>query len=350
MGCAKARGGVLSVVLLDGPSAGLRAQTLGLSEALARRTAIRVEIRPFGLRRWAARLPPALWRRAARIRPDWPRLTHPGARAALAPLPDGPVVVIGAGRPSAPLTAALRAQRADAFAVQILDPEIDLELFDLVATPAHDGLRGERVVETLGSIGRVTAALARRAADRQAARFAHLPKPRVAILVGGRSRDFLWRPEDEARLVSSCLEIAAAGFGVVATPSARTPRRLVEALVRALPESSAWVWGGQGENPYPAMLGLASAALVTEDSVNMASEAASTGVPVHLFPLASRAPRMAAFQDALIARGAARRYAGRIERWTYAPLAEADRVADHLLRRLRSPAPRPGRGGAAPFS
>lgn len=330
----------MAVVRLDGPSAGLMAQTVGLCDALARRAALRIETRAVRPRRWVGRLPGPLWRAVAPLWPRWPALFHRGVRDAMAPLPDGRVVILGAGRAAAPLVAALKARRPDAVAVQLLDPEGGHARFDVIAAPGHDRLTGARVVASLGSVGRVTIAVARRAGASQSARFAHLPHPRVAVLVGGRSRDFRWGPQDAPRLVAACRRLVAEGFGLMVTPSARTPPPLTEALRDALPERAAWVWDGTGPNPYPAILGLARAALVTEDSVNMISEAASTGLPVHLFALSGRTPPMAAFQTALTAHGAARPFSGRIEAWDYAPLAEADRIAAHVLARIHRVPPR----------
>jgi mitochondrial fission protein ELM1 len=74
--------------------------------------------------------------------------------------------------------------------------------------------------------------------------------------------------------------------------------------------------------------------LVTDDSVNMASEAASTGKPVHVFPLARVSPKIHRFHATLEAQGAMRRFEGVIGDWNYPPLAEADRVAAEVDKRL----------------
>ncbi len=89
----------------------------------------------------------------------------------------------------------------------------------------------------------------------------------------------------------------------------------------------------RGNNPYPGLLGHADAVLVTEDSVNMASEAATAGLPVHVFPVSGVARKIARFHASLAERGASRRFTGTIGQWSYPPLAEADRIADDLLRR-----------------
>ena len=65
----------------------------------------------------------------------------------------------------------------------------------------------------------------------------------------------------------------------------------------------------------------------------MASEAATAGLPVHVFAISRVAPKIARFHASLAERGASRRFTGAIGQWSYAPLAEADRIAGELVRR-----------------
>jgi mitochondrial fission protein ELM1 len=116
------------------------------------------------------------------------------------------------------------------------------------------------------------------------------------------------------------------------TGSRRTPPELSRRIRDAV-GGRGFVWDGTGANPYPGLLGHAAAVLVTEDSVNMASEAATTGLPVHVFALSRVARKIARFHESLAARGASRRFNGAIGGWSYPPLAEADRIAGELLRR-----------------
>ena len=60
----------------------------------------------------------------------------------------------------------------------------------------------------------------------------------------------------------------------------------------------------------------------------------TTGKPVHVFALNRVSAKLRAFHATLEARGAARRFEGRIETWDYPPLAEADRVAAEIDARL----------------
>ncbi|MEO1471433.1 MAG: mitochondrial fission ELM1 family protein [Pseudomonadota bacterium] len=337
----------LDVTVLTDGRAGNRAQALGLAEAVARRLApaggsasgARITERTAALRPGAAALPAAAWHALRRL-PGWPALGLADAAAALAPVAPGSLVV-GAGRRAAPLVAAL-GRRDGAFTVQLLAPQMDPAVFDLVAAPSHDGLEAPNVEATLGSVGRVTAASIAAARDALpaplAAMLAALPAPRLAVLLGGPSASSRWSEGDTAALLGAAAVAAGAGWSLIVTPSRRTPPGLADRVAAAAPAGRAWGWDGTGANPYPGLLGLADAVLVSEDSVNMASEAAASGLPVHILRLAATGAKIRAFHDALARYGAARPFEGRIERWTYPPLAEADRLAGIVVDRLLGPA------------
>ena len=86
------------------------------------------------------------------------------------------------------------------------------------------------------------------------------------------------------------------------------------------------------------MLGLADAVIVTADSVNMVSEAAATGKPVHVVTLEGGSAKFARFHRAMEEAGITRPFRGAIESWGYRPPDEAARAAavirDRLARRL----------------
>jgi hypothetical protein len=72
--------------------------------------------------------------------------------------------------------------------------------------------------------------------------------------------------------------------------------------------------------------------LVTEDSTNMATEAASTGKPVFILKMDGQSMKMRRFHEDLEARGAARPFGRAFYRWSYEPLAETERAAAEIVR------------------
>lgn len=206
--------------------------------------------------------------------------------------------------------------------------------FDLVVAPRHDRLAAPNAVATLGAVNRLTPAALAAAAEGWRPRLAHLPAPRVAVMLGGPSRSAFWSEDDVDRFVAEIAALTQAGAGVMLTSSPRSDPAVLAALRADCDPAASFLWDGRGRNPYPAILGLAEAAVVTEDSVAMTSEAATAGLPLHMFRIAGVSDRLRAFQRELAARGIARDLTGGLGRWRYPPLAEADRVAAEVERRL----------------
>ncbi|MGE0743788.1 MAG: mitochondrial fission ELM1 family protein [Rhodospirillales bacterium] len=318
-------------VVTDG-KAGMESQCLGLAEALGvAPTVKRISPRlPWRL------LPPPLW-----LAP----LAAPGGDGdrLASPWPD---LLIATGRQTvAPAAAIRRAARGATFAVQIQDPGVPPDRFDLVVAPAHDGLAGPNVIATLGALHRVTRARLDAAAARLAPAVAHLPHPRVAVLVGGPNRHYRMDAAAVERLAADLARLArTAGAGLLVTPSRRTGAAAEATLRRVLEPVPSLVWDGSGENPYFGFLGLADAVVVTADSVNMACEAAATGKPVHVVALDGGSAKFDRFHAALRERGIARPFDGTLAAWTYPPLDETARVAAAIRARatgLNFPDPEP---------
>ncbi|MDZ4108449.1 MAG: ELM1/GtrOC1 family putative glycosyltransferase [Brevundimonas sp.] len=81
---------------------------------------------------------------------------------------------------------------------------------------------------------------------------------------------------------------------------------------------------------------IADHVLDTEDSANMAAEAASTGAPVHILPMIplKAGGKFARLHADLRERGAARPFDGRLEGGRYEPLDETGRAARTVLERI----------------
>ena len=313
--------------LSDG-RAGMRNQALGLAEATARRVGGQVTEKTLAIRWPWDRLPTWAW-------------GDPFARLASAgdPLaPPWPDVLVACGRRTVPFGIAL-ADRC--LTVQTQDPRVDAGRFGLVVPPIHDGLAGPNVLPIHGSPNRLTEAALARDADTFEPFLPPLPRPLAAVLIGGDSRDYRMSEAAADAILRRLVPLALSGHGLLVTFSRRTPARAKAALRTALgPLPSVWIWDGAPvgplENPYHALLGLASRVLVTEESANMVSEAAFTGRPVHLLPLEGGAPKWERFHAAMAERGVLRPGAALTEDWSYAPLRETDRAADAVARALRA--------------
>lgn len=314
--------GVSCWVVTDG-KAGMESQCLGLAEAMGLEPARkRVMLR-------------APWRQLSphllRIGNAWAMTA--GSDPIAPPWPD---VLIATGRQSVAASLAVRAANPATFRIQIQNPGIRPALFDMVAAPRHDGLRGDAVFTCQGALHRVTPERLARESQRFAPLFAPLPRPLVAVLVGGPGAYALGAPQIEA-LTDGLRRMARShGAGLLVTASRRTgPDN--EALLRARLEGlPAFLWDGRGENPYFACLGLADVLVTTPDSINMTSEACATGKPVYVVDLPGGSRKFRTFHDGLRRDGVTRRFDGSLARWSYAPFDDTRAAAAEAWRRIEA--------------
>lgn len=309
-------------VLTDG-KAGTRNGALGLAEAVGL-PIVEKHIVSRAPWRW---LPPRLWlpgvlgvgRDGDELAPPWPRL------------------VISAGeRAVGPALAVKRRSHGESFSVHIQHPRVDPARFDLVTVSAHDRLTGPNVRVTLGAMHRVTEEKLKSEARKFEALYAHLPRPLVAVLIGGANRAYRFGRAEAERLADGLERICRdSGCGLLITASRRTgPEN--EALLRLrLKGRPVEFWDGTGENPYFAILGLADAIIVTGDSVNMVSEACSTGKPVHVFRLpGGEGSKFERFHESLAAAGITRPFEGRLQNWEYEPPDDKTAIANEIRDRI----------------
>jgi mitochondrial fission protein ELM1 len=289
--------------------AGLRAQAIGLAEAAGFTPDLRTLPAATGLKRF--------WQ-------------PPPEDAVAEPLPR---LIIGCGGAGASLAAALRRPGVKAVAIQ--NPRMSLQKFDLVFAARHDGITGPNVIVTRNALHRVTPARLAIEAEHWRPILAALPRPLVAVLLGGSNGRYRFGPA-EAHILAAQLAgmMDTDKVGLAITPSRRTSPEVVEILKDSLAPRNAWIWDGSGENPYFGMLALADAIVVTADSVSMVSEAVATAAPVLLARLPGKSTRIGAFMDAMLADGRVRNFAGRLEFWDTAPLDDTPAAAAELRHRL----------------
>ncbi|MGB0718957.1 MAG: mitochondrial fission ELM1 family protein [Bdellovibrionales bacterium] len=239
-----------------------------------------------------------------------------------APWPD---LVIAAGRKSIAASRYIKRRHPATFTVQIQDPRVDPAQFDLVAVPHHDPTRGKNVVVTDASPNRITAEKLA-AARSEFPQFEMIKPPRVAVLIGGTSKAYRMDTDIMRGLAQA---LAGLDAGLMVTPSRRTGAENEGILQAALPPD-AYIWDGDGSNPYFGMLAWADTILVTADSASMLSDACSTGKPVYMIPLKGGHPRIDKLHAHLQNLGALRVWDGRLDAFSYAPLNDAAKVANAI--------------------
>lgn len=220
--------------------------------------------------------------------------------------PPWPDLVIAASRRSAPVARWIKKQSGGRTKlVHLLHAQMPLHHFDLVVTLAQFRVPdAPNVQRNTLPLNVVDPARQAEAADRWRERLAVLPRPWIAVLVGGNSSSYTLDAETAARLGRDADAAAReVGGSLLITTSRRTPAAAAKALVGAI-ESPAEIYRWQpndDDNPYAAFLALADRFIVTGDSASLPAEAAATGRPVRLFewPAKKRVKR----RSGLVGRG-----------------------------------------------
>jgi mitochondrial fission protein ELM1 len=205
--------------------------------------------------------------------------------------PPWPDLVISAGRRNEPICRWIQQQAAPhrVRLVHVGRPWAKIERFDLiVTTPQYRLPIRPNVLHNKTPLHRITAERLRLDGGAWAPRLADLPKPHIAVMIGGNSGPFSFDRAAAERLARQASEMAQAhGGSLLVSTSARTAPSAIEAFTGAL-SCPAYVyrWGaGAMDNPYFAFLGLADSIIVTGDSMSMLAEACATHKRVYIFDL-----------------------------------------------------------------
>ncbi len=340
------------VWVLDDPRAGTANQALGIAERLGvpfRRipmmwnpwTAHIAGLVPggslAGLRQPARRIASELARTTVGVSLPAARLGE-GRAEEVPPRPD---LVISAGRRSGAVALWMKSQFGCRL-VHCMNPGLGglwrHGMFDMLVIPEHDRPQpAPNVFPVLGAPHRVAPLLLRQARTAWQERLSHLPRPRVALLVGGPVRGSDMQPAMAHALGKQVARLASArGGAVLATTSRRTGREATEALSAGLSQALHLIyrWGEPGENPYHGFLASADAVVVTADSISMISEACASTAAVYVACPELAGPRHHRFAETLYQAGHARPLGSSIARWPRPPLDEAGRVAAEIRRRF----------------
>jgi mitochondrial fission protein ELM1 len=209
-----------------------------------------------------------------------------GSSDLASPWPD---VVITAGRRNEPVARWIRKQSGRrAKLVHIGRPWASLDSWDLVITtpqyflPVQPNIRHNQL-----PLHRMPAEQLAAAGDKWRRSLGHMPRPWVAVLVGGDSGKFVFTAEKGKRLGEWAQGLAdRTGGSLLVAGSPRTPVPILDALLHEIEVPHfGYRWAEGDDNPYLGFLALADAFVVSGESMSMLGEASATGKPLYIFDM-----------------------------------------------------------------
>ena len=198
------------------------------------------------------------------------------------------ILFLATGNSASPFSLAL-ARLFNGYSAVIMTPDVvGTQPFDFAIVPEHDHpAPSDNILTTLGAPNHIYGPELQAAAEGFFAPLMPFPKKVIALLLGGGDANYELTPSWVRSVLPLLRETAEKqGAALLVTTSPRTggeADNAVESVFAGSPSTRYLLLASRSrENPVPAMLGAATHVLVTEDSVSMASEAATVGFQVGL--------------------------------------------------------------------
>jgi mitochondrial fission protein ELM1 len=251
--------------------------------------------------------------------------------------PPWPDILITCGRQAVAISAAIRkSSKGKTFNIHIQDPKLNAKNFDVIVAPFHDHLKASNLIQSLGSIHNINPDFLKQEAGKFEYLTLNLPRPYIGIIIGGISKHHDFNEKVFDKLVQDVIQLEKKYKGsLLITPSRRTPPPYIQKLKEKLTGVNHYLWEGEDPNPYFGMLGLSDYLIVTCDSVNMATEAASSGKPLYIYHFDESPPKFVHFHKMLRDRSISRKFENKLEQWNYEPLVEINEIAAKIWEAYR---------------
>tara|TARA_X000001036_G_C20592048_1_gene771225 strand:+ start:13 stop:963 length:951 start_codon:yes stop_codon:yes gene_type:complete len=245
-------------------------------------------------------------------------------------------IIISCGRKSVISSIALKKRLGNQiFNIHIQDPKVSFKHFDLIISPEHDGIKGENILNTKGSIHYLTK---KEILDNS--KYFDLGKSKkkiVSFIIGGPNKYFNYSNEQVHFLFNKVKTLFTPDkFKIIVIPSYRTPEEVIKKAYNTFSVNHL-VIKKIDKKAYLGSFAIADHIIVTCDSTSMISEAAITGKPVYMGmmrPVRS-IRRFKNFYSQFKNLGIAKELTNTIDNWTYDKLDEVNRIAPIIKEKMK---------------
>ena len=219
--------------------------------------------------------------------------------------------------------------------IHIQDPKVNLDNFNYVIAPEHDGLNGANVFSTKGAIHYLTKEDINNHTNYLKDRL-ETGKEYFLLILGGPTKHYDYSDENVLNIFSIFNNLVDKNNlqGVI-VPSMRTPKNIIELAKNRLGKKSL-VIDTIDKKAYLSALSLAKYIAVTCDSISMISEAALTGKPIYVadIPAKKNDFRIKKFHKLFNQLNIVKKLDNKLEIWHYENLDETSRIAKQIKKEL----------------
>ncbi len=245
-------------------------------------------------------------------------------------------IIISCGRKSVISSIALKKRLGNQiFNIHIQDPKVSFKHFDLIISPEHDGVKGDNVLTTRGSIHYLT-----KREILENSKYLQLDRKKkqiVTFVIGGPNKYYSYSDEQIHYLFNKVKTIFTPDkFKIVVIPSYRTPEEVIKKAYNTFSVNH-YVVKKIDKKAYLSSLAIADYIIVTCDSTSMISEAAVTGKPVYMAMMKPKRGirRFQSFYSQFKSLGIAKELTDTIDNWSYDKLDEVNRIAPLIKDKMK---------------
>ena len=219
--------------------------------------------------------------------------------------------------------------------IHIQDPKVSLNNFDFIIAPEHDGLNGENVILSKGSIHYLTKEEITNNHEYLSEKL-NKEKEYLSLILGGPNKYYDYNEKNLIKIFDKIKSILESNnLQAIIIPSMRTPKKIIDFTQNYLGENNL-VIKQVDKKAYLSSLSLAKYIVVTCDSTSMISEAALTGKPIYIaeIPAKSNDYRFRKFRDLFHKLKIIKNLNEKVEIWNYEILDETNRIAKEIKKKI----------------
>ena len=219
--------------------------------------------------------------------------------------------------------------------IHIQDPKVSLNNFDFIIAPEHDGLTGDNVILSKGSIHYLTKEEITNNHEYLSEKL-NKEKEYLSLILGGPNKYYDYNEKNVIKIFDKIKSILESNnLQAIIIPSMRTPEKIIDFTQNYLGENNL-VIKDVDKKAYLSSLSLAKYIVVTCDSTSMISEAALTGKPIYIaeIPAKSNDYRFRKFRDLFQKLKIIKNLNEKVEIWNYEILDETNRIAKEIKKKI----------------
>ena len=219
--------------------------------------------------------------------------------------------------------------------IHIQDPKVSLKNFDYIIVPEHDGVKGENVITSRGSIHYLTSDEIKKNSN-YLTEMLNKDKEYLLLILGGPNKYYDYNEKNLLDVFEKIQKLTLKNsLQAIIIPSMRTPQNIIDLAHRFFGEQNLII-KNVDKKAYLSGLAIAKFIIVTCDSTSMISESALTGKPIYIAEIPSKKDdyRFRQFRDLFKKLNIIKTLDNSLETWKYEILDETSKIAKLLKNKL----------------